>query len=153
MSNPLPTALDDSLSEKIRDLCQQGYKHYDQADYKLAIRQFYRAWTLIPKPQQQWPEAGWVLTALGDAYFKTENYSSSIEALKSALHCPKTDKHPFIHLRLGQSYYESYKLSQTESDKENSFSALTIAFNEGGEQLFAKEHPSYLSSLTPSPVT
>jgi tetratricopeptide (TPR) repeat protein len=101
-----PSLLSSALSDKLRDICQQGYVKYDTRDYSSAIRLFYSAWTLIPKPQTQWQESGWVLTALGDAYFAKGEFLLGKEALASALHCPKSERNPFIHLRLGQCEFE-----------------------------------------------
>ena len=67
---PKAALLDAKLVAKIRDLCYQGYVQYDDHDYRRALRTFYQAWLLVPKPQTEWRQAGWVLTAIGDAYFK-----------------------------------------------------------------------------------
>ncbi|WP_019529102.1 tetratricopeptide repeat protein [Dasania marina] len=136
------STLDKTLAEQLRSFCLQGYELYDQADYKLAVRHFYKAWALLPKPQTQWLEAGWVLTALGDSYFKLGNYHSGIEALKSALHCPDTDNNPFIHMRLGQCYYKNHQRGMAAI-------SLQTAFKIGGEKLFYKEDACYSDLLKP----
>lgn len=134
------TALEAGLSDQIREICQQGYTLYDQQEYTGAIRQFFSAWTLLPKPQTQWREAGWVLTALGDAYFAKGNYDSGKEALISALHCPQTKDNPVVHLRLGQCLLE---LNETD----NATRHLNFALQQGGRQLFEKEDARYLNHL------
>ena len=131
-----------ALQTQLRQYCETGYQYYDKGDYKTAIRNFYSAWTLIPKPQTQWQESGWVLTALGDAYFKKGDYSNSCEALNSALHCPECDNNPFVHLRLGQSYFE---LNAIEDAKKHFQQVL----DQQGKLLFEQEHSKYLSSLLP----
>lgn len=132
--------LDVELSEQVRGLCQQGYTLFDQQDYTGAIRQFFSAWTLLPKPQTQWREAGWVLTALGDAYFAKGNYDSGIEALRSALHCPMTRDNPIVHLRLGQCLFELGELQEGQKH-------LAFALQQAGAQLFEKEDAKYLAAL------
>lgn len=139
------TRLEPELTEQIRDLCQQGYLLYDQQDYNSAIRRFFSAWTLLPKPQSQWREAGWILTALGDAYFAKGNYESGREALTSALHCPDTQHNPIIHLRLGQCLYELKDLSGAAHH-------FSVVLSQGGEELFGKENPKYLALLANSQV-
>ena len=137
MTEHVSTTLDNQTKEQIRLLCEQGYSYFDQGDIKLAIRQFYSAWTLLPKPQTDWEQAGWVLTALGDAYFAKGDFSSGREALISALHCPKAEGNPVIHLRLGQCEYELGDLEQARQQ-------FLLSKQNGGEQLFANEDPKYL---------
>jgi tetratricopeptide (TPR) repeat protein len=128
--------LDAKLVTKIRELCYQGYVEYDERDYRRALRTFYQAWLLVPKPQTDWREAGWVLTAIGDAYFRTHQYNQAVEALRSALLCPAAKQSPFIHLRIGQSLFEM-------GDDEKAHEMLQKAHSLGGGKVFAKEAPKY----------
>jgi tetratricopeptide (TPR) repeat protein len=128
--------LDSSIAEKTRRLCQQGYQLFDKGDIKAALRCFYSAWTLLPKPQTQWEEAGWVLTALGDAYFANSDFDNGREALMSALHCPKALGNPIIHLRLGQCLFE---LGQQEQAALH----FHLVRDHGGKDLFIKEAAKY----------
>lgn len=143
MNDTISSTLAAPLAQQIRALCQQGYDLYDKNDYKVAIRHFFEAWNLLPKPQTQWTEAGWVLTALGDGYFKALNYKSGAEALKSALHCPGTANNPFIHLRLGQCLFEQQLFEQAKQQ-------LSLAHQLGGDKLLSSEHPRYLELLNNS---
>lgn len=98
--------LSDTVKAAIEDLCNQGYQLYDQQDFEAALRVFYQAWVKLPKPQSQFPQSAWVLSSIGDCYFKIENYKQALEALNSALHCPGGQQ-AFIQTRLGQCYYET----------------------------------------------
>ena len=128
--------LDAKLVTKIRELCYQGYLQYDERDYRRALRTFYQAWLLVPKPQTDWREAGWVLTAIGDAYFKIGQFTQAAEAMRSALLCPTAKQSPFINLRLGQCQYEL-----GEGDRAGD--TLQKALELGGSKVFAKEAPKY----------
>lgn len=128
--------LADELASKVKQLCYRGYQHYDEGDYQQALRAFYQAWVLLPKPQTQWREAGWALTAIGDAYFRTHQYSQSREALRSALLCPATADSPFVHLRYGQALYELGKEEDAQRE-------LQTAHRLGGDDVFAREHVKY----------
>ncbi|MCV6615839.1 MAG: tetratricopeptide repeat protein [Cellvibrionaceae bacterium] len=97
--------LDQASQAAVEDLCQQGYQLYDQQQYDESLRLFYQAWLKLPKPQVQYPQAAWVLTAIGDSYYKLANYAQALEALNSALHCP-SGQLAFIHTRMGQCHYE-----------------------------------------------
>ncbi len=138
--SPTLLTLDVTIATKAREICQQGYLLFDDGDIKSALRQFYSAWTLLPKPQTQWEEAGWILAALGDAYFTKGYFESGREALSSALHCPKASGNPFIHLRLGQCLFELGELN----DAQTHFQRVGEG---GGAELFAKEPLKYQNLL------
>lgn len=129
-----------NLADSIKTLCSKGYTAYDAADYAKALRLFYQAWLQIPKPQSEWTEAGWVLTAIGDAYFRSDQYQQAIEALRSALHCPEIDCNPFVHLRLGQALLD-------DNQPEPARTHLLIAFRLGGDKLFANETERYREQI------
>ena len=132
--------INQKLQAQLRQHCEAGYQYYDKGDYKAAIRRFYTAWTLIPKPQTQWQESGWVLTALGDAYFKKSDYLNGCEALNSALHCPECDGNPFVHLRLGQCYFELNELKKAKRQFQR-------VIDQQGQALFEQENSKYLNCL------
>jgi tetratricopeptide (TPR) repeat protein len=137
---PEADALDQRITDKTLQLCQQGYELFDQGDIKTALRRFYAAWNLLPKPQTQWEQAGWILTALGDAYFAKGEFNNAIEALRSALHCPKALGNPIIHLRLGQSLFESNELH-------SALEQFELVVTNGGSNLFEQEPPKYRKLL------
>lgn len=128
------------LTQKIRQICALGYQDYDAGDYETALRQFYQAWLALPKPQQDWTEAGWVLTAIGDAYFRLERYTPGVEALRSALCCPEGDRSPFTQLRLGQCYWE---LGEEAKARQHLFKAYQIAQMD----IFDGEHRNYRQAI------
>jgi len=136
-SDLLVMTLNAPLIRKIKALCAEGYRLYDEKNYKEALRFFYKAWTLIPKPQTDNAEAGWVLTAIGDCYFRTGQWEQGRESLASALRCPHMLGNPFIHLRLGQCLHE---LGKPEVATEH----LELAYLNGGSKLFQNEAPKYL---------
>lgn len=126
-----------TIREEIQALCAEGYTLYDNADYPHALRKFYQAWMLLPKPQTDFKEGGWILTAIGDSYFRSAQYEQGKEALTSALHCEGMIDNPFIHLRLGQCLLELNTASAACTH-------LGIAHERGGSKLFEKEAPKYL---------
>lgn len=134
--------LNPELVKKIKALCAEGYRRYDQGAYKEALRLFYKAWTLVPKPPTEHAEAGWVLTAIGDCYFRTGQWDQGRESLASALRCPGMLGNPFIHLRLGQCLLEQGLLEpgKNEAAREH----LELAYINGGSKLFQNEAPRYL---------
>lgn len=128
------------LTTQVRQLCADGYRLYDTAEFRLALRAFYQAWLIIPKPQTEHVEAGWVLTAIGDAYFRLRQFAQGYESLQSALCCPKADEPPFIHLRLGQCLWELSR--EAEARK-----FLYHAYKAAGDQIFDNEDARYLRAI------
>ncbi len=130
----------DEISDKVKVLCGHGYEYFDQGDFDNALRLFYQAWITLPSPQTDRVESGWVLTAIGDAYFKSGKHEQAINALESALHCRGIDDNPFIYLRLGQSLLDTEQLSKARK-------LLLKAYQHGGAKLFEKEPKKYLASI------
>ncbi len=126
------------IEEKIRVFYEDSYTHYDRFNFKQALRGFYHAWILIPKPQSQYSVAGQVLTAIGDCYFKMRQYDCGKEALRSALHCPGTLTDPFLHLRLGQCCYELHQ-------REQAYQEFTLVMKLGGYEMFDRETSKYIN--------
>lgn len=129
--------LDQAIREQVKALCAEGYALYDEGAYRTALRKFYQAWMLLPKPQPDYVESGWVLTAIGDCYFRSLQFEQGKEALVSALHCEGMIDNPFIHLRLGQCLLEL-------GSRASAGTHLGIAYERGGRKLFEREAPKYL---------
>ncbi len=128
--------LEDELHNKIREICADGYSLLDSGQHTKAIRRFFHAWVLIPKPQNQYIEAGWVLTALGDAYFQNTQYLQGQEALTSARHCEGLENNPFILMRLGQCSFEL-------GERKHALRYFNQCIENGGQSLINKEAPKY----------
>ncbi len=126
--------------DTIKQHCQSGYQTYDDGDYKSALRVFYQAWLLLPKPQSDYEPAGWVLTAIGDTYYKLGQHQQAIEALNSAVHCQGIDNNPFIYLRLGQAHLDQDTLGKARKE-------LFKAWNKGGQALFEQEDKRYFRAI------
>ena len=138
--------LDTATTHRIRTLCQEGYDAYDKAAYREALRSFYQAWLTIPKPQSNFEAAGWVLSAIGDSYFRLELFDQAIESLESALHCPKALGNPFIHLRLGQCYLDigttDLARKQFQKTKDNGGHALIAQLEKRYQTLILESEPT-----------
>jgi len=141
MPDNAATRLDLHIQTQIKSLCFEGYQHYDEGNFAKALRTFYQAWIQLPKPQTHYKEAGWVLTALGDCYFRLKQYAQAEEALLSALSCPGTQSSHFVHMRNGQTLFE---LGREDAAAE----ALQLAARLGGEDILAKEHVKYRMLLS-----
>lgn len=132
--------LSSKQTEQIKQICAKAYKIYDSGDFKGALRTFYQAWLIVPKPQTDFTESGWVLTGIGDTYFQLGKYPQACEALSSALHCPGTDNNPFILMRMGQAHYDNH-------EKPLARKFLSKAYRLGGMDAFKKESKVYLEAI------
>ena len=132
--------LTNNQSTLLKNLCANAYEAYDKGDFKGALRLFYQAWVKLPKPQTDFEESGWVLTGIGDTYFRLSQLDQSLEALNSALHCPGTEDNPFVILRIGQCHFNN-------GQKPLARKFLHKAYLAGGEALFKKEDPAYLVAI------
>ena len=132
--------LDQATTAKIKKLCADGYSLYDLGDFKAALRTFYQAWVLLPKPQIDFEQSGWVLTSIGDTYFRLGQYQQSLEAISSALHCVNHTENPFLLLRQGQCLFDQQQLPAARK-------ALFKAYQNAGITLFEKEPAIYLNSI------
>lgn len=132
---------DANLAPQVRRLCADGYRLYDSGDFRLALRAFYQAWLIIPKPQSDYEEAGWVLTAIGDTYFRLGHFEQGIESLSSALYCPGGDKSPFIQLRLGQCLLEAKREPEARKFLHRAYRSPN------GHTLFENEPKRYLDAI------
>lgn len=128
------------LTRQVRRLCADGYRLYDSAEYRLALRSFYQAWLIIPKPQTEHAEAGWVLTAIGDSYFRLKQFEQGAESLQSALCCPTAEQSPFVQLRLGQCLWELGRHAEARK-------YLFHAYQGQGGSLFTAEPPQYRKAI------
>lgn len=128
------------ITANIKALCAQAYQAYDLDDYRKALRLFYQGWVLLPKPQTDFAEAGWVLTGIGDTYYQLKQYTPGVEALRSADHCPDTHNNPFIQLRLGQCLFHL-------GEKSSSRRHLQKAYRSAGPALFTHEADCYLDRI------
>lgn len=130
------TELSEQVSLRIKDLCSNGYQRYDAGEFESALRAFYQAWMLLPKPQTQYSQAGWVLTALCDTYFRLGKYPQALEAVNSALYCPHAEKNMFALLRKGQILLDMGELASARI-------ALYKVYASAAQSLLTAEDPRY----------
>lgn len=132
--------LDDALHAQITELSQDGNLLFDDGDLKGAVAKFDAAWALLPEPKNQWEAALWLLAAKGDVHFARQQYSEVVDVLMRAAMCPDGMENPFIHLRLGQAYFEL-------GDQMRASNELTMAYMAAGADIFEDEDPKYLDYL------
>ena len=124
---------------RIADLSGQGEALTEQGAYGDAISKYNEAWELVPEPKNDWEASTWLLAAIGDACFLSGYYTSAVEALEYALHCPD-GANPFINLRLGQCAFE-------KGAEEHAAEYLLRAYMLEGKDIFSQEDAKYFEFL------
>jgi tetratricopeptide (TPR) repeat protein len=134
------TDLDDDAYSRITQLCEEGDDLTNRDMFDAAIKKYEQAWNLLPHPKEDWDAATWILTAIGDALFFAGKFEQSREVFLHAMSCPDAIGNPFLHLRLGQVYFEL-------NDVSKSLDELMRAYMGGGLEIFQHQDPKYIQLL------
>ncbi|HEY1067084.1 MAG TPA: hypothetical protein VGE52_13265 [Pirellulales bacterium] len=121
---------------KLTKLCEQGDACMVENDYAGALGHFWDAWDLLPEPQTEWEAATWILAAVGDANFQSGDYTAGRDNLSLAMQCPDGLGNPFLHLRLGQCWFEL-------GNHEKATDELLRAYMGAGGEIFEGEAKYY----------
>lgn len=134
------SVLTDDLHQRITKLCQEGDDCVNSDDYQAGLKKYHLAWSLLPEPKEDWEAATWVLSAIGDAHVFSTDFKSAVSAFTNALRCPDGLGNAFVHLRLGECYFEL-------GDSRKAYDEFTRAYMGGGEEIFEDEDPKYLECV------
>ena len=136
----MPTQLPDPIHTQIAELCKQG-DNLAATDQLEATKQHYlAALRRLSAPHGHRQAATWIYSALGDVHFRLQNHDKALKCFQNAVQCPGGLGNPYIHLRLGQLYFERDQL-------DNSTDELTRAYMGGGIDIFMEDDPRYLAFL------
>lgn len=133
--------LSEDIYEVIKSHCNEGDLALEDDDLQDAYDCYMKAWNLVPEPQTNWEASTWILGALADLYFISNDFQQVKESLDFAMHCPNAIGNPFLHLRLGQAELE---LGNTEKAKDELARALMGA----GKQIFENDDPKYFDFIS-----
>ena len=143
-----PVQLPDAIVEKIAALSDAGNALVEEGKYGEAVDKYVDALELLPAPITDWEACTSLLSAIGDANFRSGNYEQARAALSDAMHCPGAIGTPFIHMRLGQSQFELGNMDRAADE-------LARAYLQEGLAIFEDEDPKYVafikSRLKPPP--
>lgn len=128
------------LHTQITALCAEGNGYLKLKKYKQAIAKYKDAWDLLPETKLDWEAATWILTSAGDAYFGQGDYEKSLQSFVGAVQGPGGLGNPYIHLRLGQNYFEL-------GDRAKAGDELARAYMGAGDEIFKDEEAKYSTFL------
>ncbi|MFS0841099.1 tetratricopeptide repeat protein [Paenibacillus sp. 1P03SA] len=132
--------LPDSTYSAIKALCKQGDDLVKTADFDAAKQSYLAALRLLPENHQDWEAATWIFAAIGDVHYHMRNYDKAFKCFFNAVQCPNGLGNPYIHLRLGQLYYEQENFEKAADE-------LTRAYMGAGIEIFMEDDPKYLEFL------
>jgi len=135
--NKLPTA----VYAEITKLSEEGNALADSGDTLGAWKKFIEALGMVPEPKLDWDATTWLLASIGDMAFLRGKYEKARDALSDAVRCPGGLGNVFIHLRLGECYFEL-------NDMHRAGDNLARAYMAGGREAFEKEDPKYFLYLS-----
>lgn len=128
------------MFEQIAELCTDGDALASAGRLDDAKQKYIAALKLLPGEPQCWEAATWIYVALGDVHFRSQNFDKAFKCFYNAVQCPKGLGNPYIHLRLGQLYFEQRMLDKAADE-------LTRAYMGGGINIFMEDDPKYLEFL------
>ncbi len=132
--------LDDETYVQLTRLSVEGNQLVDLSQYDQARKKFMTAVNLLPNPKNKWDAALWLYASIGDTYLFEEKFKEASENFYNALNCPDGQESAFVHLRLGQSFYE---LDYQKKAKEH----LLKAYMLDGNEIFREEEKKYFDFL------
>ncbi len=132
--------LDQKTHESVQALCKEGDALASQKLYEEARAKYIQALKLLPDHPADWVASTWIFVAIGDTHFYTGNYERMMKSFVNAVQCPEGLGNPFIHLRLGQAYFELGNLDKAADE-------LTRAYMGAGMEIFMEDDPKYLEFL------
>lgn len=132
--------LPDDIYREITSLCKRGDELAKEGKIDEARKSYIDALKLLPSEHTEWEAATWIYVAMGDMYFHLKNYEEAFKCFYNAVQCPKGLGNPYIHLRLGQLYFEEGNLDKSADE-------LTRAYMGGGLGILLEDDPKYLEFL------
>jgi tetratricopeptide (TPR) repeat protein len=132
--------LSDALHQQIVDLCKEGDALASAGNPEDAKQKYITALKLLPGEPGQWEVATWIYVALGDVHFHSQNFDKAFKCFYNAVQCPGGLGNPYIHLRLGQLYFEKKSVDKATDE-------FTRAYMGGGVNIFTEDEPNDLEFL------
>lgn len=136
----MTTAISAEIYQQTQALCLRGDALIAQHEYNAARALYLQALSLLPDQARNSAVAIWLYVAIGDCHFFSGNYDKAFVCFKTAADCPQDVANPYIHLRLGQLYFEAHYLDQAAAE-------LQRAWLDAGPKIFSADDSKYLDFL------
>lgn len=133
--------LDEKTAQFVETLAEKANQLIDADKLEDAWEVLIDALDAIPEPKFDYSESMWLFATLADVYFLCENWDQAAETFQEALQCPEGLGNAFIHLRLGQCFFEMNQLDKAADE-------LARAYMAQGHEIFDDEDEKYLDFLS-----
>ncbi len=130
------TVLPEKIFSRIKRHTEQGDQMMQAENFNQAVKEYQKAWNLLPEPRQLWQISTWIKVAQSEALITMENYTAAKEKILEGIICPGAVDNPLVHLLLGIACYET-------GDMDCAGKELQIAYELQGEDIFADEDEKY----------
>ncbi|UDL04775.1 tetratricopeptide repeat protein [Marinobacter sp. CA1] len=121
-------------------LCKKGDELVKSGQLEEAKANYISALKLLPEDRNEWEAATWIYVAIGDVHFQMGNYEKCFRCFYNAVQCPGGLGNPYVHLRLGQMYFE-------QGNEDKAADELARAYMGAGMDIFMEDDPKYLEFL------
>jgi hypothetical protein len=105
-----------------------------------AFRGYAGALAELPEPTHSWHAAGWILSRMGECYFRIGSFEQAQDLYADLMWHPGAIGNPWIHLRKGQINFELGEMDKAGGE-------LIRAYMGGGKDIFSLEDPKYYEYL------
>lgn len=133
--------LDPKLYEVIKDYSAEGEKLFYNGRFSEALKEYKKAFDMIPEPKYQWEASVWLIAAMGDCHFWLKDFDAALECFRKLMAEYEEYGNPFTRLRYGECLYET---GNEKLAKEH----LLAAYSMEGKELFEECDKKYLSIIS-----
>ena len=74
--------LDSEIFEKVKEYSEQGETLFYDGRFSDALKEYNRAYELIPEPKRRWEASVWLLAAIGDCYFWLKDFDNALTCFR-----------------------------------------------------------------------
>ena len=135
--------LSSDLFSVITSACSRGDAFLAEGSEEATVNAFdsyAEAFGQLPEPNNSWHASGWILSRMGECYFRLGSFKQAKELYADLMWRPGTIGNPWIHLRHGQINFELGNLDAAAEE-------LTRALIGGGEEVLQYDDPKYWAFL------
>lgn len=132
--------LNSNVHQEITSLCKKGDEFVEYGRLLEAKDIYLKALELLPQNHTALEAATWIYVAIGDVHLRLGNIEKAFKCFFNAIQCPTGLGNPYIHFRLGQTYFESGIMNKAADE-------LTRAYMGAGLEIFMEDDPKYLAFL------
>ena len=133
--------LEPNAYDRIKEYSDKGETLFYEGRFSEALREYNKAFDVIPEPKQRWEASVWLIAAMGDCYFWLKEFDVALEYFRKLMAEYEEYGNPFTRLRYGECLYET---GNEQLAKEH----LLAAYSMEGRELFEECDVKYLRIIS-----